>query len=319
MALHLTRSFIVLLTWSLFTPAAEALAQQQESFDGGIARIAESLAQPLVGRTVAVFEFPDLESRVNNLSRLVSEQLTTELVQRLMGRGRVLERRQVVQVLTELNLLRTDLTSAEVARVGRQLGADAIVLGSATTIGDQIVVNVRAVAVTGGEVLAASRMSVQGSQHLLALASAGMGAPSLTPSPRPASPTGTGGEGSASRPPSRFRGSFGAVAVELLQCAQSGSTVRCDFTLMNTGADAQFVLGVAGGTRMFDVAGNEYGADQGQITNQQSGYQVWVTLVSGVQVRASLSFHGVAETERIPLLEIQASGGKIQFRNIPLD
>jgi TolB-like protein len=313
---------MVLLTWALFTPTNEALAQQQESFDGGIARIAESLAQPLVGRTVAVFEFPDLESRVNNLSRLVSEQLTTELVQRLMGRGRVLERRQVIQVLTELNLLRTDLTSAEVARVGRQLGADAIVLGSATTIGDQIVVNVRAVAVTGGEVLAANRMSVQGSQHLLALASAGLGAPSLTPSPQPSGSRPPSGQPAPPRPAQRFRGNIGAVSVELVQCTQNGSNVRCDLILTNTGPDDEFSLAVDSDTRMFDTAGNEYHARSGQVTNRQQEYTVQVTLISGLPTRASVTFRDVAETSSIPLLEINGySNGwrTAQFRNVPMN
>jgi TolB-like protein len=299
----------------LATVPIAAPAQIQESFDAGIARIAENLSQPLVGRTVAVFEFPDLESRVTNLSRLVSEQLTTEMVQQLAGRARVLERRQVVQVLTELNLLRTDLTAAEVSRVGRQLGADAIVLGSATTIGEQIVVNVRAVAVSGGEVLGASRMSVQGSQNFLALAQAGVGAPQLTP----ASPgSATGPHASPGRPHPAARTSIGVTTVEVTRCTQTGASVVCELTLNNQGPDRRINLYQSSATRIFDTEGNAYPVAQVQIANQDNWSAV---LVSGVPTRARLTFRQVAPTSLITLLQIYAyfdDYETLSFRNLPV-
>lgn len=288
--------------------------QQQESFDAGLARIADSFAQPLTGRTVAVFEFPDLESRVTNLSRLVSEQLTTELVQRLQGRGRILERRQVLQVMAELNLQKTDLTAAEVARVGRQLGADAIVLGSAVTIGEQIVVNVRAVAVTGGLVLAANRMSVQGSQNLLALAAGGVGAPSLMGR----GDTGGGGSSRAAAPTpprSAFRGQIGAVALNLLECRQAGSNVTCTVTLTNSGNEGEFTWGYE--SRLYDEGGNEYHPDGFSIAN--SGREA--ILVQGIPTRAALVFRNVAETHNLTLLSLRGyfdGWQTVQFRNVPV-
>jgi TolB-like protein len=287
------------------------MAQQQESFDSGIARVAEALARPLGGQTVAIFEFPDLEGRVTNLSRLVSEQLTTELVQRLVGHGRVLERRQVLQVLTELNLQKTDLTAAEVSRVGRQLGADAIVLGSITTIGDQIVVNARAVRVTGGEVVAADRMSITGSSNLIALATSGIGAPSLIPSTsRPAATV-------ASQPaPQRaqFHGQIGDVTVELTGCTQGGSTIRCRFWLTSR-TDGQFALSFY--SKLFDQAGDEFEPYEIAIAN--TGQEA--NLVAGVRTSASMVFTNVPPTQTLSLFNVIGRYNDyetIQFRNVPV-
>jgi TolB-like protein len=298
---------------TLTTPVA---AQQQESFDVGIAGVAEALAQRLGGQTVAIFEFPDLEGRVTNLSRLVSEQLTTELVQRLVGRGRVLERRQVLQVLTELNLQKTDLTAAEVSRVGRQLGADAIVLGSATTIGDQVVVNARAVRVTGGEVVTANRMNITGSQNLVALATSGIGAPSLIPSTSRTSSTTPSTAPRPTPPRPQFRVQESTVTVDLTQCSQDGSRMTCTFVLTNSGPEERFDIRW-GWTRMYDQAGNVYGVEQSRIANAERE----AVLVQSVPTRATIVFGKVEATTSIPLLEIFSSfhGDRwFRFRNIPV-
>jgi TolB-like protein len=298
------------------TLATPVMAQQQESFDSGIARVAEALAQPLGGQTVAIFEFPDLEGRVTNLSRLVSEQLTTELVQRLVGRGRVLERRQVLQVLAELNLQKTDLTAAEVSRVGRQLGANALVLGSATTIGDQVVVNARVVRVTGGEVVAANRMSITGSQNLVALATSGIGAPSLIPSTSRTA-------ASVARPtpqpaPQRvpFRGQVGDVTVELIGCTQGGSMIRCNFWLTSR-TDGQFALSIR--SRLFDQAGNEFAPYDYEIKIANSGQEA--NMVAGVRTSASMVFRDVPPTQSLSLFRVVGRHGSyemIEFRNVPV-
>lgn len=249
---------------------------------------------------------------------MISEQLTTELVQQLIGKARVLERRQVLQVLAELDLQKTDLTAAEVSRVGRQLGADAIVLGSATTIGDQIVVNVRVVAVTGGEVLSANRMNVQASQNLLVLGISGENGPSMVPNPAPEAipprPSNV-----APRTSSAFRGTIGSVTIELQTCAQSGGTIRCELLLTNNGDDGNFTLhGYS--SRLFDSGGNGYRGNTAQVANRD-GENAQATLVAGIPTRASLTFRGVAETTQLPLLEISGymNGAEtLRFRNVPV-
>lgn len=299
-------------------PPSRLLSQQAETFDSGIAQVADDLAQPLVGHTVAIFEFPDLQSRITDLSRLVSEQLTTELVKRLNGRGRVLERRQVLQVLTELNLQKTDLTAAEVSQVGRQLGADAIIIGSVTTVGTEIMVNARAVSVARGEVLTASRMNAQGTQDLLALATTGSSAPSLV---RPQRTNSLTGRAETSNPaPARFRGQIGLVTVEVTQCSQNLSTVTCQLMLTNGGTEQEFGIRFHD-TRLFDGSGNMYEVSRIGVANSGDNIAVLVYLVP---TRAVIIFTGVQEGAKIALLEICGASADadewstLRFRDIPV-
>jgi TolB-like protein len=316
-------------------PHPAAQSQRQEDFEQGIARMAEQLVRAVPGRTVAVFEFPDLESRISNLGRLVSEQLTTELVQRAGTQGRIVERRQVLQVLTELDLLKTDLTGADVSRVGRQLGADAIVLGTASVVGNRIMVNARVVGVSGGQVLAADRMSVPGPPEFLALAAAGIGAPTLTPrAPTPRQPAGVAAEGTAGNPPlaeTRVK----SVHAQVRRCVQAGEAVTCHLVLTNDGPDTDLSLDShimpvfssnGGDTRIVDGSGNVYRVSKLRIANREGDQSVESTLVSGVATAGSVTFDGVQPgTSRISVLEIRgklASSPEpwivLRFRDLPV-
>jgi len=139
------------------------------TFELEITRLGQTFATSTVGRTIAVLEFPDLQNRTTDLSRLVSEELTTVLVRSLGSRGRVVERRHVLQVLAEENLAKAELTREQVSYVGRRLGASAIVLGSTAIVGQRLVVNARMVDVAGFDVLAADRLSVQALPELVGL------------------------------------------------------------------------------------------------------------------------------------------------------
>lgn len=334
--MHLRALFLLLLLVAV--PAAGQRRQQGETFDDGIVRVAGTIAPRVEGRTVAVFEFPDLENRITNLGRMVSEQLTTELVQQTIGRARVLERRQVIQVLTELNLLRTDLTAEQVTEVGRQLGADAIVLGSATTLGSRVLVNARVVAVTGGELLAADRLSVEAPQELLALASAGIGGPSLTPAPKPQAggsqppaPAATppaSAQAAAPPPAPRPQASYRSLAMTVESCTRSGDRLTCTLQVLNTGDDDQnLTLTVerwSQHTRIVDGNGNEYRAEQIGLANAQPDFlPVRRTLVAGVAAQARLFFDTEdARVDRIALLEVVGYWGEDEFvlrvRNVPV-
>jgi TolB-like protein len=301
----------------LCAPSAHA-QRGADAFDAELARIAGTFARSTSGRTVAVFEFPDLESRITNLGRLVSEQLTTELVQQTQGRASVVERRQVIQVLTELNLLNTDLTSSQVARVGRMLGADAIVLGSATVLGSQVVVNARLVDVSAGRVLAADRMRVEASDPLLAMAQQGLNAPSLTPAPRP--------PGSAPAPhnplASARRETIGQTSVELVACTGRSTSVTCDLRFRNEGPDASLTLSAHERTRIIDEAGTEYRSSMLELAGEQRNARVYKTLVHRITTAGRVTYSPVPQTLRtIPLLEIRVyhNGDHVlQFRDVPI-
>jgi TolB-like protein len=312
------RYIVPLIGALVCAPAVHAQGGSVESFDAGLARIAATFARSIDQRTIAIFEFPDLESRITNLGRLVSEQLTTEMVQQSQGRASVVERRQVIQILTELNLLNTDLTASQVARVGRQLGADAIILGSATLLGSQVIVNARLVDVSAGRVLAADRMSIVGSEPLLAMASQGMNAPTMTPSLRP-----------GSAPPSPVvtrpsqRVGIDEVSVELVGCAGRGTSVVCEFKFHNEGPDRELGLTSNEHTRLIDDSGTEYRSAAIELAGDRRLNFVEKTLVAGVVTPGRVTYSPVAETvQMIALLEVRAGkfGGwrTLQFRNVPV-
>lgn len=314
------RYLTVLICALICLGAPSAHAQRgADPFDAELARIAGTFARSASGRTVAVFELPDLESRITNLGRLVSEQLTTELVQQTQGRASVVERRQVIQMLTELNLLNTDLTSSEAARVGRMLGADAIVVGSAAVVGSQVVVNARLVDVSTGRALAADRMRIDAPQPLLAMAREGLNAPSLTPAPRPS--------GSAPAPASPSaaaqRETIGQTTVDLIGCTGRSTSVTCDLRFRNEGADASLTIRAHERTRIIDQAGTEYRSSMLELAGEQRNARVHKTLVHQITTAGRVTYSPVPQTLRtIPLLEIHVSHrGEyhvLQFRDVPI-
>lgn len=316
---------------------------QQETFERDIAGAAESMARQLSGMTVAVFDFPDLEGRVSNLSRLVSEEFTTGLVQHLEPNGTIVERHQVLQVITELELQETDLTAQQMSRAGRQLGADAIILGTTAVLGQQIVVNLRAVDVERGRVIVAARVRVRGTRELLAMASEGHGGPSLTPRPatNPSSgnttssssnsPGGGAHTSSTSASASGFTQQAGAVDLRLESCRQTGDGIRCDF-VATASRDGHFGIVWMGfldngpifsRNRIVDSQGNEHNATEiGTGGNLKNFGDANVELVAGVPVRASVQFSGVEEAVSLPLLEVQVWTNErayaLRYRNIQL-
>jgi TolB-like protein len=323
-----------ILSFALSVPVSAGA--QQDDFDAAITGLAENLAPALAGKTVAVFEFPDLEGRTSNLSRMVSEQLTTELVQQLGGGGTIVERRQVIQVLAELKLQRTDLTADEVTRVGRQLGADAIVLGSVTVLGAQLVVNARAVTVDGGRVVSAGRRNVRGSSELLALAQSGYDVTPLTGrrtgdgvSSTASSNTAAGRTLQASVPPEPKRlvetprlleERSGPVTLKLNRCTHQRGSIRCEGMVIST-EDHSFAIQTMGFpedqifayTRMIDEEGGIHVLSSGSFN---------VELVAGVPVRVVLEFQGVPASKKIPLIELRIwsenRSGVMRFRDVPV-
>ena len=135
-------------------------AAPRETLDEAIDRFATTFVAH--DGSVAVLEFPDLEQRLTSVGKLVSQSLTTALVVAAPGhRVRVLERLQVDQMLKELNFQSATITDADVERVGRALGADALIFGTTAFLGGNLVLNVRMVEVRTRSIVAAARATVE--------------------------------------------------------------------------------------------------------------------------------------------------------------
>jgi len=129
--------------------------------DSAIDKAADQIAQALRDRSVAlaVPDIPALDGRVTVLGRYVAEELVTGLFERGM---QVVERSLLDHALSELKLGTTDLMDpAAVKRFGRLVGAQGIIVGTLTDLGDTVKLNLRVVDVETGMVIGAAASVLQ--------------------------------------------------------------------------------------------------------------------------------------------------------------
>ena len=110
------------------------------------------------GEVIAVSDFVGKPAEIG---QEIAETLGTDLAK--SERITLVERSQLGQALRELRLQSTGLTEpAQARKVGKLVGADAIIVGSFYLRGNQIVINARVVDVRTGKVMAGRAENVQG-------------------------------------------------------------------------------------------------------------------------------------------------------------
>lgn len=110
------------------------------------------------GEVIAVSDFA---GKPVEIGQEIAETLGTDLAK--SERITLVERAQLGQALRELRLQSTGLTEpAQARKVGKLVGADAIIVGSFYVRGNQIVINARVVDVRTGKVMAGRAENVQG-------------------------------------------------------------------------------------------------------------------------------------------------------------
>lgn len=132
------------------------------SVDAAVERLARGLASPVdAEHSLAVLDIQNLEGETPILGRYLAERLTTVLSPP-EGDFSVIERRQLDQVLSELEFAQSDLVDPEAAKeFGRMAGVDALVVGSLSDLGDAVEINTRVVEVETTGVVAAARATVE--------------------------------------------------------------------------------------------------------------------------------------------------------------
>jgi len=294
--------------------AAEIRAPVANALTGEVSRAAGTLAQSLEGRTVAVFDFPDLRGQVTQLGSYISEQITTELVR--SGKGRVLERRQVLQVLEELNLRKADLTSSEVELAAQQLGADIIVVGSASAVGRNVEGTARAVRVDGASLLSAERFSAVAPDEVLRLA--GQAVPTAGAGGTPGAPAAPDGPVTEA--------TVGPVQASLGECRAAGSVVTCGFTFTSATVDATLEID-KWVSEVRDEGGNAYRVSEFTF-GSENGSEWRTVLVARESTPGRLMITGVPITmTRLTRISLHTDIGigerglndqLLMFRNVPI-
>lgn len=135
---------------------------------------------------VAVVDFVDLSGRsVNDLCRYIPNGLIDRLFR--TGKFQLIERKLLPKIIEELKLNFTDLMDPKSAkRMGRLLGADALLSGTISDIPKSIKVNARLLETETGRILAVAEAEINKSDKVKRLI--GTGIVALTPPPPPSSP-----------------------------------------------------------------------------------------------------------------------------------
>jgi len=131
------------------------------ALDEAVGDAADQIATAIRERsdTIAVPDLSTLDGRVTVLGRYVAEELVTALFARGAS---VVERSLLDRTFSELEMGMTDLMNpAEVKRFGRLVGAQAIIVGTLTDLGQTIKLNARVVEVETGQVIGAAATVVQ--------------------------------------------------------------------------------------------------------------------------------------------------------------
>lgn len=139
-------------------PPVVAQMAPEKTLDRALDSLAQQIAASLPADKkplTAVLDFNDLAGNVSAFGRLVSEELVTKLFQ--TKRVRVVERGLLEKALNELKFNLSEVVDPTRAKqLGKQVGADAIVIGTITDMGSTVKINARLIEVERGDVLAAA-------------------------------------------------------------------------------------------------------------------------------------------------------------------
>lgn len=108
---------------------------------------------------IAVVEFSDLEGRVTEFGKFLSEELITRLF--ISKKFNVVERQLLNKVLEEHKLNVTGLVDESTAKqLGKILGVDAICSGTVTEFADHVRINARLISTESGEIFSVAATKI---------------------------------------------------------------------------------------------------------------------------------------------------------------
>lgn len=189
-------AFTLSLLLIAFSVTAGAGTYEVEMVNMGKA-IAASFDQKQQIRTIAVLDFTDLQGTVTELGRFLAEELSADLV---IGQKQfdVIDRANLKRLLDENKLSRSGLVSPEaIKRLGKMAGADALVTGMVTPMGNSLRVSARIINTETARIVGAAQVNIDKTPEMSELlrarvvesGSSGTGAVSSIPTDRAGVPT----------------------------------------------------------------------------------------------------------------------------------
>ena len=109
---------------------------------------------------------------------------------------------------------------------------------------------------------------------------------------------------------------------QLQGCQRTSKNVTCSFLVTNLAdKDRSVRIFATSGSRSFDFSGNEYAAQIAQIGKDQSSIRADTVLLTGIPVKASVSFELPGRVTQLAALEISYhsdGASNAVFRDVPI-
>lgn len=135
-----------------------------DTYDAEMVKMAKTIAasfdQKQQIKTIAVLDFTDLQGTVTELGKFLAEELSADLV---MGQKQfdVIDRANLKRLLDENKLSRSGLVDPEaIKRLGKMAGADALVTGTVTPLGNSLRVSARIINTETARIVGAAQANI---------------------------------------------------------------------------------------------------------------------------------------------------------------
>ncbi len=244
-----------------------ALSAQNDALDDKITRIVNDLVTKMNTKTtiknVAIADFANLNGTPTELGKYLAEQFSDVMVNANISFS-VVNRGRLNFLLKEAGLDAKGLLDPNsVAKLGKLKGIDAVVVGTMTSVGENLSVNVQTLNLETGIILASAKGLLPRTPAVIVLEGKELvGEPVKQPSTvkpemvKPLKPL-VPAQSTFQKEPLLF---------ECLSCKQSGENINCKFRITSIGKDINLIIGSVG-SWLIDEEGNDFSMTSSRLAN----------------------------------------------------
>jgi len=288
-----------------------ALSLPGHAYEQEIRTTAQAIVTGLQGkevRALAVVDFTDLDGNATQLGRFLAEEFSVVLSSASWS-VEIIDRTHLKTLVQESKLSSTGLIDPKTAReLGRIAGAQALVTGTITPLGDEVRLTIKVLSTETARHLFSTAVSIPRTQAIEELLRRGLQVASAPSSSAPANPGGRASQTVRT----------GALSIALQGCKLLGSSLKCEMLFT---AQEDLRVSLDNDSRAFDESGNEYSAGKLRLGKKSgSYYNLSIELITGIPVKAGVTFEGVSQSARLlTALELDLNRlGTVVFRNVPI-
>jgi len=270
-------------------------------------------------KTIAVVDFTDLEGNATRLGRFLAEEVSVDLVAEAKGFD-VIDRTHLKTILQEHRLSATGLIDPQTARkLGLIAGADALLTGTMTPLGDSIRLDLKVLDTQTAKMLTAASTDIPKTPAIASLLNEQSALASGT------RPLTSGSSTTSDRQPlsAQATADQNELTFAIRKCQRGGNTLTCSGFIKNKSEKRRLVNPIGNGPpAVVDELGNQYAGryDRFRFGSGNSSQE----LEPDLPVNFSFTIEEVdpAATEATVILAgwIQNEGNfKIALRNIRIE